>query len=51
MKDDVFGLPVTLATAEGLSAWNATQLGFLAHAASTPGDLVKVLEAEPLVST
>ena len=47
MKDDVFGLPVTLATVEGLSAWNATQLGFLAHAASTPGDLAKVLEAEP----
>ncbi|WP_238369846.1 tetratricopeptide repeat protein [Heliomarina baculiformis] len=47
MKDDVFGLPVSLETAEGLSAWNATQLGFLAHAASTPGDLAKVLEAEP----
>ena len=47
MIDDLFGQPTTLATPQGLSDWNAVQLGFLAHSAATPGHLAAVLKAEP----
>lgn len=47
MKHDVFGQPVSLTTDQCLQDWNAAQLGFLAHAAVTPGHLGAVLQAEP----
>ncbi|MHA6265074.1 tetratricopeptide repeat protein [Arenibacterium sp. CAU 1754] len=47
MKHDVFGQPVSLNSDQSLQDWNAAQLGFLAHAATTPGHLGAVLQAEP----
>ena len=47
MKHDVFGQQVSLAADQTVSDWNAAQLGFLAHSATTPGHLAAVLRAEP----
>ena len=47
MKHDIFGQPTSLTTRQGVEDWNAAQLGFLAHAAATPGHLSAVLGAEP----
>ena len=47
MKHDIFGQPTSLTTQQGIEDWNAVQLGFLAHAAATPGHLSAVLGAEP----
>jgi tetratricopeptide (TPR) repeat protein len=47
MKQDIFGQPTSLTHGSSLEDWNATLLGFLAHAAVTPVHLGKVLEAEP----
>lgn len=46
-RDDIFGCPVTLAPQGDLTAWNDTQLGFLAHAAVTPEHLMKTIESDP----
>ena len=46
-REDIFGCPVTM-TAEGdMSAWNDTQLAFLAHAAATPDHLGKTIASDP----
>ncbi len=47
MQNDLFGQPTSLSTAAGIEAWNATQRGFLSHAAATPERLAQVLRAEP----
>lgn len=44
---DCFGQPTTIATLAGVEAWNATQLAFLAHGASTPDHLGATLAADP----
>ena len=46
-REDIFGCSVTM-TAEGdMSAWNDTQLAFLAHAAATPDHLGKTIASDP----
>ncbi|SDC37976.1 tetratricopeptide repeat protein [Ruegeria marina] len=47
MKEDVFGQMNSLHRAESAAAWNGVLLGFMAHAASTPQHLARVLELEP----
>ncbi len=47
MYSDLFGGDVTLTSKSSLDAWNAMQLAFLSHGASTPTHLGAVLEAEP----
>lgn len=47
MKDDIFGQPTSLTLQTSVDDWNATMLGFLAHAAVTPKHLTAVLDAEP----
>jgi tetratricopeptide (TPR) repeat protein len=47
MPLDLNGLDVPLAAPEALDLWNRVQRGFLAHAASTGGDLERLLAAEP----
>lgn len=44
---DCFGQPTTIATAAGVEAWNATQMAFLAHGATTPDHLAATLAADP----
>lgn len=44
---DFCGIETTLPPGSALSAWNATQRGFLAHAAATPDRLAETLEAAP----
>ncbi len=44
---DCFGQSTTTATPQAVEAWNATQLAFLAHGASTPTHLAATLEADP----
>lgn len=44
---DCFGQQTTIATAAGLTAWDATQMAFLAHGASTPTHLAATLGADP----
>lgn len=44
---DLWGYPVALPPGPALQAWNAMQLGFLAHKQRTAGDLAQVLEAAP----
>lgn len=47
LRYDVFGSPVSLSQTGDLEAWNATQLGFLAHAAVTPEHLGKCMKSDP----
>ncbi|MCV6585730.1 MAG: tetratricopeptide repeat protein, partial [Marinibacterium sp.] len=47
MKQDLFGQDVSLSSAAALEDWNACLLAFLAHGASTPQHLTRVLEVEP----
>ncbi|MEM6482666.1 MAG: tetratricopeptide repeat protein [Pseudomonadota bacterium] len=47
MKTDFCGNATTLQDTATLDAWNKTILEFLAHSASTPDYLAKVLEQEP----
>jgi len=47
MKHDIFGQQTSLTDSAALADWNATQLGFLAHAAITPKHLGTLLSAEP----
>ncbi len=47
MQLDIFGQDTTLRTRDALASWNDTQMAFLAHGASTPEHLGKVLNAEP----
>lgn len=47
MTHDMFGQPVSLADPASVTDWNAVQRGFLAHAATTPEHLGRVLAAEP----
>ena len=47
MRHDMFGQTTSLEHASTLEDWNATQLAFLAHGASTPKHLAAVLTAEP----
>ncbi|MEM6577839.1 MAG: tetratricopeptide repeat protein [Pseudomonadota bacterium] len=47
MKTDFCGHATTLQDAETLEAWNTTIVEFLAHSASTPNHLAKVLESAP----
>ncbi len=44
---DCFGQPTTIGTVAGVDAWNATQVAFLAHGASTPDHLAATLKADP----
>lgn len=44
---DCFGQTTTTATTQALSDWNATQMAFLAHGASTPTHLTATLAADP----
>jgi len=44
---DGFGQQTTVASQAAMTAWNATQLAFLAHGAATPTHLAAALEAEP----
>lgn len=44
---DCFGQPTTIGTLAGVEAWNATQMAFLAHGASTPDHLGTTLAADP----
>ena len=44
---DIFGQQVSLAKTGDLEAWNNMQLGFLAHAASTPQHLTACIESDP----
>ena len=46
-SDDLFGCCVTLADKTSLVPWNKTQMGFLAHSATTAESLGKTLELEP----
>lgn len=43
---DAFGCPVTLSADGDLKAWNATQMGFLAHAAVTPEHLATTMQSD-----
>lgn len=43
---DIFDCPVTLAADGDLEAWNAMQLGFLAHAAVTPDHLAATMASD-----
>ena len=47
MKIDLFGNETSVASAKALKDWNAMQLAFLAHGASTPTHLASVLETTP----
>lgn len=47
MTHDIFGQQTSLTQTASVEAWNATLMGFLAHAAVTPQHLAQVLEAEP----
>ncbi|MCR9125875.1 MAG: tetratricopeptide repeat protein [Rhodobacteraceae bacterium] len=47
MREDQFGLPVSLNSDAAEADWNATVLAFLAHGATTPQHLAAVLQAEP----
>ena len=47
MRHDLFGQPTSLDSPNALEDWNAAQLAFLAHGASTPKHLGAVLAAEP----
>ena len=47
MKQDVFGQMNTLSHPASVEAWDGVLLGFMAHSASTPQHLGKVLELEP----
>lgn len=47
MRHDLFGQPTSLETQSALEDWNAAQMAFLAHGASTPKHLGAVLAAEP----
>ncbi len=47
MLSDLNGLDVTLGDPRLVAEWNAVQRAFLAHGASTPVHLGRVLEAEP----
>ncbi|EFL87890.1 tetratricopeptide repeat protein [Ahrensia sp. R2A130] len=45
-RTDLFGQAVTLSASGDMEAWNAMQLGFLAHSAATPDSLTKVIESD-----
>jgi hypothetical protein len=45
-RDDIFGCPVTMTAKGDLSAWNDTQMAFLAHAAATPEHLGKTIASD-----
>ncbi|MEM9550773.1 MAG: tetratricopeptide repeat protein [Pseudomonadota bacterium] len=47
MKHDIFGQETSLAHQGSVEDWNACMLAFLAHSATTPQHLGRVLEAEP----
>lgn len=47
MQTDKFGCEVSLDTSASVEAWNAMQLAFLAHGASTPDHLGATLAAAP----
>ena len=46
MREDLFGCTVTISKNGDLDAWNKTQLGFLAHAASTPQHLGDTINSD-----
>ena len=46
-RNDMFGQAVSLSASGDMDAWNAMQLGFLAHSAVTPDHLTKVIESDP----
>ena len=46
-RDDLFGCAVTMSSEGDMTAWNDTQLGFLAHAAATPDHLGKTMASDP----
>ena len=46
-RDDIFGCPVSMTGEGDLTAWNDTQLAFLAHAATTPDHLGKSIVSDP----
>ena len=46
-RDDLFGCTVTMSSEGDMTAWNDTQLGFLAHAAATPDHLGKTMASDP----
>ncbi|MEN0040134.1 MAG: tetratricopeptide repeat protein [Pseudomonadota bacterium] len=45
-RTDLFGQAVSLSASGDMDAWNAMQLGFLAHSAVTPDHLGKVIESD-----
>jgi len=47
MNQDIFGQPTLLANPVALADWNAAQMAFLSHGASTPQHLGAVLVAAP----
>lgn len=47
LQIDCFGQPTTIASTAGVEAWNATQMAFLAHGATTPDHLGAALVADP----
>ncbi|MGP1396267.1 MAG: tetratricopeptide repeat protein [Inquilinaceae bacterium] len=46
-RADIFDIDVALDTEPALSSWNAMQLAFLAHGASTPDHLAALFDAAP----
>lgn len=47
LQIDCFGQPTTIATTAGVEAWNATQMAFLSHGATTPDHLGTTLASDP----
>lgn len=45
-RNDIFNCPVTLAADGDIEAWNAMQMGFLAHAAVTPDHLATTMASD-----
>jgi hypothetical protein len=47
MRQDIFGQETTSLSEEGMAAWNATMMAFMAHGADTPTHLSRTLELAP----
>ncbi|MEM9677511.1 MAG: tetratricopeptide repeat protein [Pseudomonadota bacterium] len=47
LEFDCFGSPLTTCDQTDIAAWNAAQLAFMAHGASTPDHLAKAIGSDP----
>ncbi|PWE34369.1 tetratricopeptide repeat-containing protein [Maritimibacter sp. 55A14] len=47
MQTDIYGNDISLAAADAAESWNAMMQAFLAHGASVPDHLARVIAAEP----